>query len=308
MPHGLRVRMGGEDEMDETRALIRLERCALGREWLEIGGPSVLQVTQGELLVGAGEELERAVAGDLVSVAPGARRRARAARGTAHAERLEIDSALVRSALELCAVEATGSAGGAVDRRGTDRARRGAKLLRELAAAHGAGTDAGRLRCAGLCVELLALIAEAEPATVSIHPVGRRASERSERFRLAVDELRNLPLDDVTLPSFARGAGVSQRHVSRLFQCELGVTFREHVAGLRLERAKALLRETGMSVIEVAGETGWSSLAHFNAVFRRRVGATPSCYRSTREAPPRAERPTRRASACSQAPRHGAPG
>ena len=61
---------------------------------------------------------------------------------------------------------------------------------------------------------------------------------------------------ELGLPVFARRAGLSERHVSRLFQCELGVTFREHVAALRLERAKALLRETGMSVIEVDSVPG----------------------------------------------------
>ena len=86
------------------------------------------------------------------------------------------------------------------------------------------------------------------------------------------------------------------------------MSFREHLALLRLARAKALLRDTGMSVIEVAGETGWSSLAHFNSVFRRRVGATPSRYRSGGESPPRADREARRAIACSQAPRRGSPG
>ena len=49
---------------------------------------------------------------------------------------------------------------------------------------------------------------------------------------------------------------------------------------LRLARARRLLLETDHSVLEVAGETGWSSLAHFNAVFRRRVGVTPSAFRS----------------------------
>jgi AraC-like DNA-binding protein len=47
-----------------------------------------------------------------------------------------------------------------------------------------------------------------------------------------------------------------------------------------MERAKRLLRETDLPVIEVAAETGWSSLAHFTTTFRRRVGQTPSGYRA----------------------------
>ena len=113
----------------------------------------------------------------------------------------------------------------------------------------------------------------------------------------APDEHRSIDLrescDEVlSLPAFARRAGLSERHASRLFQLELGKTFREHLAELRLERAKQLLRDTGMTVIEVAGETGWSSLAHFNSVFRRRVGATPSQFRISQAA----LHPVRRAS------------
>jgi len=68
--------------------------------------------------------------------------------------------------------------------------------------------------------------------------------------------------------------------VTRLFKDELGQTFGEHVAGLRLERAKDLLRNTDHNIVEVAAVTGWASLGHFNGMFRRRVGLTPSRFRA----------------------------
>ena len=49
---------------------------------------------------------------------------------------------------------------------------------------------------------------------------------------------------------------------------------------LRVDRARRLLDESALPVIEVAAETGWSSLAHFNAVFRRHTGHTPTAYRA----------------------------
>ena len=88
------------------------------------------------------------------------------------------------------------------------------------------------------------------------------------------------PLDDLTIETFARDLGCSARQVSRLFREELGTTFRDHLVELRLARAKDLLERTPLNVIDVAGATGWSSLAHFNAVFRRHVGATPTGYRA----------------------------
>ena len=274
--------------MDGLRSLLRIEDCAFGSEWVELGGPGALEVTAGEVLVGSGEDLVRAVAGDLVSVSLGAQCQLRAASGTARGQRVDIEPDFARRALELGEVSlVVGREGAAIDRRGTDRARSGARLVREIAAAEDTGTDASRLRRVALCIDLLAMLAEPRPALAAPNRLGRRGGERRERFRRALEELQRTPLDEITLPFFARRAGLSERHVSRLFQRELGVTFREHVAALRLERAKALLRETGMSVIEVAGETGWSSLAHFNAVFRRRVGATPSRFRLAADAPPR---------------------
>jgi transcriptional regulator GlxA family with amidase domain len=118
-----------------------------------------------------------------------------------------------------------------------------------------------------------------------------RGLERRERFLHAVDALRGDSLDEISLPAFARRAGLSERHASRLFQLELGKTFSEHLVELRIERAKALLRGTGMTVIEVAGETGWSSLAHFNAVFRRRAAPRRAASGSARLLPAGAHRP-----------------
>ena len=108
----------------------------------------------------------------------------------------------------------------------------------------------------------------------------RRANPyRAELVRL-ISALRDASLDEVSLASLSHQIGLSERQVSRLFREEFGTTFRDHLATLRLERAKRLLAATDLPVIEVAGSTGWSSLAHFNAVFRRRVGLTPSAFRA----------------------------
>jgi transcriptional regulator GlxA family with amidase domain len=87
------------------------------------------------------------------------------------------------------------------------------------------------------------------------------------------------PLEHASLAALALRVGLSERQVSRLFRAQYGQTFREQLCERRLERAKGLLAESARSVIAIAGETGWSSLAHFNAVFRRRVGLTPTQYR-----------------------------
>jgi AraC-like DNA-binding protein len=265
--------------MHGADAIPRIETCEVGPDWVAIEGPTVLEVGQGEVVVGSGDELVRAARGDLVSVPPGGRLRLRGARGCARVDRLEIDAAWCERALAFTGpVREPGDATFLVDRCATDRARRGARLLREVASAAPEPDAAGRLLLAARCVELLAMTLEPRPAALAAGVSGR-GSDRRARFLRVVEELRAEAFDEITLPAVARRAGLSERHVSRLFQLELGRSFREHVAQLRVERAKALLRETEMTVIEVAGETGWSSLAHFNSVFRRRVGSTPRQFR-----------------------------
>jgi AraC family transcriptional regulator len=171
----------------------------------------------------------------------------------------------------------------ALERAGTDAARRASRLVRELAITSQSRSPSARLRTAALGLELLALATEGRggPPEVAV----RRGSRKRRDFLAAVAALESAPLDGVSLPVFARGVGLSERQVARLFRDELGKTFREHLVELRIERAKGLLRGTSQSVIAIAGESGWSSLAHFNAVFRRRVGTTPSAYRGVRGRP-----------------------
>ena len=277
--------MERSSEMRWLRSLPRIDAVEIGAEWRCFDGPSVLVIASGEAMVRAGDEFVRAGLGDLVCAPPAVQCSLRRVAASARIARLEADAVWVERALELAGWSdrkcgGPDAIGFRVDRSGTDRARRAARLLREVEAAR-SSQEGAPLRLAGRCIELLGL-ALALPAGTCASGEAARGLGRRERFLRAVEALRQDSFGDLSLPVFARRAGLSQRHASRLFQLEFGRSFREYVAELRLERAKALLRETGLSVIEVAGETGWSSLAHFNSVFRRRVGSTPSQFRSGR--------------------------
>jgi len=47
---------------------------------------------------------------------------------------------------------------------------------------------------------------------------------------------------------------------------------------MRIENAKALLRESDRTVTDVSLDLGFSSVSHFIDLFRRRVGLTPQAY------------------------------
>lgn len=87
---------------------------------------------------------------------------------------------------------------------------------------------------------------------------------------------------DLNLSRLARDAQLSDSHFSRAFKKSAGFTPSQYFTRLRMERARRLLRETGMPIIDIGLEVGYASPSHFAQVFRREVGVLPSDYRSTR--------------------------
>jgi len=85
------------------------------------------------------------------------------------------------------------------------------------------------------------------------------------------------PLDG---PALAAAAGVSSRHLERLFRTHLGTTPASYYLGLRLERARQLLRQTDLAVIDVAVAAGFSSAACLSRAYRARFGLAPRYDRS----------------------------
>ena len=83
-------------------------------------------------------------------------------------------------------------------------------------------------------------------------------------------------LDRPTLGAeLAAIAGMSLRQLERLFQAYLGVTPSAFQLKLRLEHARALLRQTELSIMEVAVAAGFANASHFAHAYRHRFGCTP---------------------------------
>jgi AraC-like DNA-binding protein len=89
-------------------------------------------------------------------------------------------------------------------------------------------------------------------------------------------------VDDINLGEVARHCCISEGHLSRMFHHSTGLTFREYLTQVRIERAKSLLTHSGKSVTEIAYESGFQSLSQFHRVFRKVYGASPGEMRSRR--------------------------
>ncbi len=90
-------------------------------------------------------------------------------------------------------------------------------------------------------------------------------------FDQHLDEALNL--DDV-----AGQAGISRRQMERLFNRHIGKTPKQYLMDLRLQRARALMAETDLSVSEVAAACGFEAVSHFSKRFRERFGMSPYAF------------------------------
>lgn len=89
--------------------------------------------------------------------------------------------------------------------------------------------------------------------------------------------------EDISLNTVANVANVSANHFSALFSQNMGQTFIEYLTTLRMNKAKELLRCTGMRSSEIAGEIGYKDAHYFSYLFKKTQGMTPSDYRKVRE-------------------------
>lgn len=112
-------------------------------------------------------------------------------------------------------------------------------------------------------------------------PTGENGTlmRRSRKLADAVGMMaRNL---EVPLPSseIARRLGISLRQLERLFKKHKGCTPQSEYLALRLKRARQLLLQTDLSILEISIATGFCSQSHFTQCYRTMYACTPGRQR-----------------------------
>ena len=79
----------------------------------------------------------------------------------------------------------------------------------------------------------------------------------------------------------AQEIGVSPQYLSSLLKKSTGYTLNEHLHNLRVSKARRLLRDSAMSISEIALESGFLSIRTFNRVFSEKSGMSPRDWRTT---------------------------
>jgi len=126
-----------------------------------------------------------------------------------------------------------------------------------------------------LCIHLLRQRAVEDPW------MARKGGIAPRKLRQVVDYIESNLDSPMRMASLAEVSGLSHCRFAHNFKCATGVSPYQYVLRTRLERAKRMLRQTNLSVVDVAYSVGCQSVSRFNSLFRREVGTTPSGYRAS---------------------------
>jgi transcriptional regulator GlxA family with amidase domain len=104
------------------------------------------------------------------------------------------------------------------------------------------------------------------------------------RLLRAKDRMDAASEEDWPVERLANVSGVSDAHFARSFKEAFGLPPHRYLLTRRIERAKALLRDSDAPIIDIAFQTGWNSLGTFGRVFRDVTGESPSELRVREQA------------------------
>jgi AraC-like DNA-binding protein/ligand-binding sensor protein len=85
--------------------------------------------------------------------------------------------------------------------------------------------------------------------------------------------------DDISLGQVAKAVNTSTFYFCKMFKKVTGINFTDYLSRVRIEKSKELLLNRNLRVSEVAFEVGFQSLTHFNRVFKKMLGQSPTEYR-----------------------------
>jgi transcriptional regulator GlxA family with amidase domain len=98
-------------------------------------------------------------------------------------------------------------------------------------------------------------------------------AEKAEQY------LRHHLDSTLSVAALAEHCGTSERNLLRHFKAHYGLSPLEHIQRLKVERAKALLETTHLSLDEVVERSGYSDVSSFRKLFKRATALTPADYR-----------------------------
>lgn len=99
------------------------------------------------------------------------------------------------------------------------------------------------------------------------------------KLKTAIEYIQDNLQSELSLDGIAGTVGLSPYYFAHTFKATTGIPPYQYVRQSRVERAKKLLRDSSLSIVEIAYEAGFGNQSHMTTVFRKTLQVTPNAYR-----------------------------
>lgn len=128
-------------------------------------------------------------------------------------------------------------------------------------------------------VKLLTIFAQ-HLSILSNQIVVQQENSEPPVIRRAKEFINEHQAEDLTLGQVAKAVNTSTFYFCKVFKKATGINFTDYLSRVRIEKSKNLLLNPNLRISEIAFEVGFQSLTHFNRVFKKILGQSPTEYRS----------------------------
>ncbi|HHW22407.1 MAG TPA: response regulator [Clostridiaceae bacterium] len=129
--------------------------------------------------------------------------------------------------------------------------------------------------------EMLEYITTSTMNIIGRKKTGNISDIRNEYFKKIIDYINRNFYKDISIQSLSRDYALNSNYLCQLFRRELGMTFTDYLTGLRINYSKELLKNTDLTLGEIAGKSGYTDYFYFIRVFKKITGKSPGQFRSS---------------------------
>ncbi len=127
-------------------------------------------------------------------------------------------------------------------------------------------------------IKLLAIFAQ-HLSMVSNQVVVQQENTEPPVIARAKQFINEHQTEELSLGQVAKAVNMSTFYFCKMFKKITGINFTDYLSRVRIEKAKNLLLNPNLRISEIAYEVGFQSLTHFNRVFKKIIGQSPTQYR-----------------------------
>lgn len=144
----------------------------------------------------------------------------------------------------------------------------------------GADDPVRRAGCKAFLLQLLFELGRRFPVSERTHWEFLRQQQRSHRLKAVFDHVRDRFAERLTVADAAAMVGMRGPQFMKVFKKVAGMTLIAYVNHVRLANGSRMLRETGLTIAEIATTVGYSDQSYFDKRFKRAFGRTPKEFRT----------------------------